>query len=500
MKIFTAEQIRNWDKCTIARAGISSTKLMENAATACLKWIKKKLHHHNNFIIFCGTGNNGGDGLALARLLHKSGCSVKVYVLQSNKQSADFLYNLQKMPRAKTTIHFIENVKDFPAMYGRDVVVDALFGTGLNRPLNGLAARLVQHINKAKAQVISIDIPSGLMAEAYTGDEAWIVKAGHTLSFQVNKLAFFMPGNIEYTGEVALLPIGLNEVYYAETPAVFETADRELIKKIYKPRNPFAHKYSFGHALIYAGSKHMMGAGVLCCKACVKTGAGLVSIMVEPGCEQVIHISLPEAITTAEKDTGKSWIKKSVVAMGPGLEASSKNKTLLKKLLSNWKGPLVLDATALSLLSPFIKLLPLRTEHPVILTPHTGEFEKLFGKSTNDFARVKSAVDKAKSLHCYIILKGHYTLIATPEGNHFFNTTGNAGMATAGSGDTLTGIVCGLLCQGYTEKDACIFGVYIHGLAGDIAAGKLSQEAMLASDISENLGEAYKAINGFGLK
>lgn len=496
MKIFTAAQIREWDKYTIKEGPVTAVNLMETAATTCFKWIKKNTPLSKHFIVCCGTGNNGGDGLVIARLLHGAKCKVAVYILDNKKRSEGFTINLARLLALKMELVFVQTTKDFPSLLKNTIIIDALYGTGLDRPLKNIAAQLVNHINQNSSTIISIDMPSGLCADIYPGKEA-IIKARHTLSFETNKLAFLLPENAVYTGLVHLISINLNKKYYETTPAQFETIDEQLISKIYKPRNQFAHKYNYGHALLYAGSKNMMGAAVLCTKACIRSGTGLATIHLTPGCEEIIHMALPEAITTSVNDTNKSWSKKSAIAIGPGLENNAKNKQLLKKLLSAWEGPLVIDATALSLLTAFTSLLPLRKLHPAILTPHTGEFEKLFGKTANDFERLKLTVEKAATLQCYIILKGHHTLIACPDGKHYFNTTGNAGMATAGSGDALTGIICGLLAQGYAEKESCILGVYLHGLAGDIAAEKISQEAMIASDIIDCLGEGFKQIKNY---
>jgi NAD(P)H-hydrate epimerase len=493
MKIFSAAQIRDWDNFTIKTEPITGNNLMERAASTCFKWLKKNIPTSRHVIVCCGNGNNGGDGLVIAKLLHKAKYKVAVYMLSSNKRSEECAINLKRLSVLKLELRFIETAKDFPAISKNAVVLDCLFGTGLNRPIKNIAARLVNFINEKSATVISIDLPSGLYADTFSDKEA-IIKATHTLSFEINKLAFLMPENADYSGQVHLMKIGLNKKYYKATSSKFETIDPEMIGNIYQPRNAFAHKYTFGHALLYAGSKNMMGAGLLCTEACLRTGSGLATIHVSPGCEAIIHTALPEAITTSVNDTTKCWMKKTAIAIGPGLENTPKNQQLLKKLLAGWDGPLVIDATALSLLVSLLKILPLRKIHPAILTPHSGEFEKLFGKTNNDFERLQLAAEKAATLQCYIILKGHNTLIACPDGKHYFNTTGNAGMATAGSGDTLTGIIVGLLAQGYGEKEACLFGVYLHGLAGDIAAEKTSQEAMIAGDIIDCLGEGFKKL------
>lgn len=493
MKIFTAAQIHEWDKYTIKEEPVAAIDLMERAASACFNWLKENISFKKHFIIFCGNGNNGGDGLVIARLLHRAKCSVTVYALDSKKRTDENTINCKWLSALKVKLVYVSSEKDFPSILKNTVVIDALYGTGLDRPLKNIAALLVNHINQQAATVISIDVPSGLCADVYSGKEV-IIKATHTLSFETNKLAFLLTENTSYTGQVHVLNIYLSKKYYNDTPAVFETIDEQLIGKIYKPRNPFGHKYNFGNALLYAGSKNMMGAAVLCTKACLRTGTGLATIHVTPESVAIINTSLPEAITTSENEANKSWLKKTAIAVGPGLDLAVKNKQLVKKLLLAWAGALVIDATALSLLIPYCALLSKRKLHPAILTPHTGEFERLFGKTSDPFERLQLAAEKAVILRCYIILKGHFTLIACPDGSCFFNTTGNAGMATAGSGDVLTGILCGLLAQGYTEKEACILSVYLHGLAGDIAAENLSQEAMIASDIIDCMGDAFKQI------
>ena len=493
MKIFTAAQIREWDKCTIKEEPITSIDLMERAATACFKWIKKNISSTKHISICCGTGNNGGDGLVIARLLQQAKCEVSVYILNNKKTSTEFAVNFDKLAALNVDLFYINTASDFPVFAKNSVIIDALFGTGLDRPLKTIAAKLVAAINKTELPVISIDIPSGLFADNFSAGPA-IICATHTLTFEVKKYAFFLPENNIYTGQVHIMEIGLSKRFYAGEQVLSEAIDKKLIKNIYKPRNALSHKYNFGHALLYAGSKNMMGAAVLCAKACIRSGTGLVTLNVSPDCEAIVHISIPEVITSSEQETSKTWIKKSAIGIGPGLENNIKNKQLLQKLLINWQDPLVIDATGLTLLVSLKKQLLSRKKHFAILTPHAGEFEKLFGKTSDPFERVQLAINTAVKLQCYIILKGPHTFIACPAGNHYFNTTGNAGMATAGSGDTLTGILCGLLAQGYSEKDSCILGVYLHGLAGDIAAKKISQEAMIASDITNCLGDAFLKI------
>ncbi len=492
MKIFSAEQIRQWDQYTIINEPFTSVDLMERAAAGCFRWITKHCDLSKNFLIFCGNGNNGGDGLAIARMLQEAKIKVKVYILKSDKLSADCSTNLNRLKFLSVTADKISTENDLPEITTQCIIVDALFGTGLNKPLEGLAEKLVQHINVSVTEVISIDLPSGLFADC-TSQENTIVKAAHTLSFQTYKLAFMIAENEEYCGNIHLLDIGLHQHFYQSTKSKFQSLDKELIHSIYKPRKQFTHKYSYGHALLYAGSANMMGAAVLCAKACLRSGAGLLTVYAK-GNAAVIQMSIPEALTSDEDDFDTITKKKAAIGIGPGLALTETNSALLKNILINWNGPLVIDASALHLLIPNIDLLSKRQNKQAIITPHNGEFEKLFGKTSNSFERIQLAIKKAAQHNCYIILKGHHSLVACPDGEAYFNTTGNSGMATGGSGDVLTGIITGLLAQGYTQKDACLMGVYLHGLAGDLAAEKFSPEAMIAGDITEQLGAAFKTL------
>lgn len=493
MKIFSVAQVREWDQYTIRHEPIDSIDLMERAAKACHRWIRENIEPGRNFIVCCGNGNNGGDGLAIARMLISDQQQVKVFMLKAGQRSADCESNLQRLKALNVPVQEITSENDFPLLSKNDLLIDALFGTGLNKPLEGIATQLVQYINQVAASVISIDLPSGLFADS-TSVGNTVVKATDTLSFQSYKLAFMLAENAAFTGNIHLMNIRLHSGYYDETETVFATIDRELIHSIYKPRKQFTHKYSFGHALLYAGSKNMMGAAILCAKACLRSGAGLVTLHSTEALMPVIQTALPEAIASAEDRFEILSQKKAAIGIGPGLEPTETNSTLLLQLINTWDNPLVIDATALSLLQPLSFRLSQRKKNPAILTPHTGEFEKVFGKAANDVERMQTALRKAVQLNCYIILKGKNSLVACPDGKGFFNTTGNSGMATAGSGDVLTGILTGLLAQGYNAQEACLLGVYLHGLAGDIAAAKFSEEAMLAGDITEQLGAAYRAL------
>lgn len=493
MKIFSAAQIREWDQFTISHEPISSIDLMERAAANCANWITQHIPHNKKLIFFCGNGNNGGDGLAIARLLLKKRGNIAVHVLKTGSRSIDCEINLHRLMEMQALVHTIEAADNFPEIDEDDIVIEALFGTGLSKPLEGIAQMLVQYINESAAIVISIDMPAGLFADSSSRGFT-VIKATHTLSFQCPKLAFMMTENGEYTGDVTILDIGLHRKYSDDSITDIFTTGKEFIQSAFKPRKAFSHKYSYGHALLYAGSSTMMGAAVLSAESCLRSGTGLVTVHTAPALMPIIQTALPEAIASAENEFELISKKKAAIGFGPGLEITEANTDLLKKILTGWDGPAVVDASGLTLLQPLLELLPNKKGQPAILTPHCGEFEKLFGKQNNDFKQMELALQKAALLNCYIVLKGHHTLIACPDGEAWFNTTGNSGMSAAGSGDVLTGIITGLLAQGYTPKNASLLGVYLHGLAGDLAAAALSKEAMIAGDITQQLGNAFKEL------
>lgn len=497
MKILSAEEIRQWDKQTIEAQQIQSIELMECAAIACTNWLLQHFPAIPSYVILCGKGNNGGDGLAIARLLLEQNCIVHIYILEfGNLGTEDFQANLallHKMP--DTNIHFIQAANFFPTIIPGQVVIDALFGSGLNRPLQDVAAQLVNHINAVNNRVISIDLPSGMFADRSSNDNA-VVKASHTLSFQIFKQAFLLPENETTVGEVHILDIGLDANYYESITTPFELVDASLAKSIHQPRNRFSHKGNFGHALLLAGSYGKIGAAVLSATGCLRSGVGLLTCHVPKCGYDILQTSVPEAMTLT--DFNSSFITKidedlskfTTIGIGPGIGTASETKTMLRELLQQTKTAMVIDADALNCIASQPDLLPLIPGGSVI-TPHPKEFQRLFGETTDDYQRIDLCLAKAKELNIVIVLKGHHTFIATPGGKGFFNNTGNAGMATGGSGDVLTGILTGLIAQGYGSIEAAILGVYLHGLAGDLAAKAISQEAMIAGDITQYLGAAF---------
>lgn len=498
MKIFSVIQIKKWDEYTIVNEPIASIDLMERAAMACCKWLIGKNFGLQHFRIFCGKGNNGGDGLAIARLLLEHKCRVTVYILEfGNTGTDDFQTNLERMYQISNDIHFIQSPEFFPLIDETDIIIDALFGTGLNKSLEGISATLVNHINQYNVPVIAIDMPSGLSAVTSSKGNT-VIRATHTLSFQNYKLAFLLPENENYCGELHILHIGLHKDFEVKEEAVFEMTSAALIKTIYQPRNKFAHKGTYGHAAFVAGSYGMIGAAVLSASACLRSGAGKLTCYIPTCGYTILQTTVPEAMCIV---SGENHIlstdrleKFDTVGIGPGIGMHPTNSSFLKDIFQKIKKPMLIDADALNTIANNKELFDLIPTHS-ILTPHLKEFERLFGSVSNDFERLQLALKKSKEHHIYIVLKGHFTFISTPDGKGYFNNTGNAGMATAGSGDVLSGIITGLLARGYTPLHSCIFGTYLHGIAGDIAAEKLSEEAMLAGDIINSLGEAFKQVS-----
>lgn len=499
MKIFNANQIRAWDDYTINHEPILSIDLMERAATSCVQWIRVHFPNYRDITIICGRGNNGGDGLAIGRLLHESGYNIKLFVLEGQKYgSAEFESNLLRYKEI-AEITFINSILDLSGIISGEIIIDALFGTGLSKPVEGLVQSIVEYINSSDGIIISIDVPSGLFTDSFQSETA-IIKATHTLSFQQVKFSFLLPESICYTGSVHILDIGLSKDYYYETKSSFEYLDRDLIKSIYRKRLANSNKGTYGHSLIVAGSYGMMGAAVLSVKACLKSGAGKVTAIVPKIGYKIMQISAPEAmvIVSGKRNLGEtdSLENYNSIGIGPGIGRNENYKDLLYQVFSESKKPVVIDADALyqlGLSNELFENIPAGS----ILTPHPKEFEHLFGASENGFSAIEIALMKAASYNIFIILKGHYTFIACPDGRGYFNSTGNAGMATGGSGDVLTGIITGLLAQGYNSQEAAILGIYLHGKAGDLAALSLSEEALIAGDIVNYMGQAFLEIGKY---
>lgn len=498
MKIFNTEQIRRWDEFTIINEPIAPIELMERAAKACFDWLIDNNYKGRSFSIFCSKGNNGGDGLALARMLSYTGHPVSVFILEFGYMgTSDFQANLARLHETSANISFISSEENIREIRQNDIVIDAILGSGLNRALEGLTAAVVKHINKSDNEIISIDVPTGLFADKNSGGNT-VIKAAHTLSFQCYKLAFLIKENQQYLGELHILNIGLHNDYPDIVSPDFIMADDSLARALIRPRKKFSHKGDYGHGALVVGSSGMMGAAQLCAKAFMRSGAGKLTCHVPSSGDVIMQIAVPEAMTkvegVGEHITSLSAIEKyDAVGVGPGLGSFDSHTTLLGKIFEGNRRPMVIDADALNILSRSKELL--KNIPPLsILTPHTREFERLLGEQESDFNRIEIALAKAKELNVIILLKGPYTFIATPGGMGYFNSSGNPGMATGGTGDVLAGLITGLLSQGYPPEHAAILGTYVHGIAGDLAAASLSQQAMIAGDVINFLGEAFKLL------
>lgn len=499
MLVFDRDAIRDWDAYTIAQEPIASIGLMERAAAACVHWITDRGFPDGTFRIFCGKGNNGGDGLAIARLLFQQRCRVKVYVLDTDRTGTpDFETNLRHLP--ELPLYFIQGEEQIPFPAPNDLVIDALYGSGLNKPLEGLAAAVAERINTTGALVLAVDLPSGLFPDRPSLGNT-IVRAAHTLTFQCYKPALLLQENAPFIGAVEVLDIGLHPGFLDMAKPVATMIDAETTAPLYRPRPRFAHKGAFGHALLLAGSRGKMGAALLAAGACLRSGAGLLSVQV-PGCGYtVLQTALPEAMAFTDPDPGKLTELQTdpgnytAVGLGPGLGTDPGTAALVKAVLGAVKKPVVVDADGLNILGIYPELLS-RLPAGSLLTPHPKEFERLFGAQDSDFQRVETARRKAMELGCVLVVKSHHTLVATPGGQLYFNSTGNAGMAKGGSGDVLTGMLTGLLAQGYNPVHAALLGVYLHGLAGDIAGASMAQESMLASDLIKSIAPAFARFGG----
>jgi ADP-dependent NAD(P)H-hydrate dehydratase / NAD(P)H-hydrate epimerase len=498
MKILNVEKIRQADAYTIQNEPISSLELMERAAAACLNWIMQRFKPAVRIKLICGPGNNGGDGLALARMLEIEGYSVEVFALRfGNEQSEDFLANMQRLSsRPEIIVNWLNSGDALPDFEESDLIVDAVFGSGLSRPVEGFGLEIIRQMNTSPAQIISIDISSGLFADASSiHNPTGIVQAGFTLSFEFPKLAFLIPENELYTGEWHILTIGLHPEFLRKAETINYFLTKQDITTLIRPRPVFAHKGNFGHALLIAGSTGKMGAAVLAARACLRAGVGLLTAQVPSKGIMIMPLAVPECMTISDTSSDiftscPDLAAYSAIGVGPGIGTDEQTRKALKLLIQEARKPMILDADALNILSENKTWLAFLPAHS-ILTPHPKEFERLAGRNNDDFERLESARNFAVKFTVYLVLKGKYTAICCPDGQCFFNNTGNAGMATGGSGDVLTGIILGLLAKGYQPKDAALLGVYLHGRAGDLAARDKGQESMLASDITEHLGEAF---------
>ena len=498
MKIFTSSEIREIDAATIRLEPVTPAGLMERAATALFQRLKDYVPPEKKVNVFAGPGNNGGDGLVIARLLHEDGHPVRVFIVETGSaHSNEFSMNADRLERADILPLTLADPGLFPSIGRDEVIIDAIFGTGLKKPPSGLAAEVIRKINMTGAYVVSVDVPSGMFCEKNNeADPEVIIKASLTLTFQFPKLAFMFAGNDQYVGKWEVVDIGLHSGTISEMVSRFYYVLRDDVRPMLVKRRKFDHKGVFGHALLIAGSIGKAGAATLASAAALRAGAGLVTVHAPVSGVFPVQAALPEAMVSP--DPGAEYVTTvpdlsgyDAIGAGPGLGTDPDTCIMLGELLEKVTVPLLLDADALNIIArnrDLLDLIPPRT----IITPHPGEFRRLTSGDISDFDLMEQQSAFAKRYNCIVVLKGAHTSVAVPEGDIFFNSTGNPGMATGGSGDVLTGMITSLLAQGFDPVDAAVTGVYLHGLAGDVALRIHSEESIIAGDILMNIGRAYR--------
>jgi hydroxyethylthiazole kinase-like uncharacterized protein yjeF len=493
MKIFNGDQIKSIDHFTIENEPVKSIDLMERAANKILGWLVNKYERPGSFVIFAG--------LALARLLKENRYNVEVhYVSFTDNVSADWAHNYRELESDKEIpINIIKEAAEFPLIRSGQIIVDSIFGTGLTRPAEGLAAEVIRRINSTGNTTISIDMPSGLFSEDNSDNiPDNIIMADYTLSFQFPKLSFMFAENYRYTGNWHILDIGLHPACIRDTVTPYYVLERKEVSRLLHERAKFDHKGVFGHGLLIAGSKGKIGAAILGARAALRTGIGLITCHVPADSGSAIHAAVAEVMLSYDRNEDHLTFLPDLapynsIGIGPGLGTDDDTSKAVKELFSLYRKPVVIDADAINILGTNNELL-FSMPASSILTPHIKEFERIAGTSGNGYQRLLKQIEFSRKNNCMVVLKGAQTSVSMPDGSVFFNTTGNPGMATAGSGDVLTGMILSLLSQGYSSEHAAVAGVFLHGLAGDIAAHKLSLEALMASDIIENIGNAFNMI------
>lgn len=497
MKIFSKEQIYEGDKLTANKQNITSTELMERAATQIFNWMHMRMQGAQVPVhVFCGIGNNGGDGLVLARHLITHGYNVKTYIVNySDKRSKDFLINYDRIKGVtKQWPELMTCEEDFPEIHPDDIIVDAVFGIGLNRPVIDWVKALFRHFKNTKAFTLSVDIPSGLRTDKVPESENDVVWAGYTLSFASPKLVFFLPETAKYTVQWEVLDIGLDPEFLHTTVTEVELISKYEVLPMYLPRQKFSHKGEFGYSLIIGGSYGKIGAVTLASKGALSAGAGLVTTYVPKCGYNIIQSAFPEAMVITDDNDEiitdiEFDIKPTVVGVGVGLGTNPKTIEALEEFLKNHKLPMVIDADGINILAKKKALLKLLPENTV-LTPHPKELERLVGAWSDDFDKLNKVKDFSKKYKVIVVIKG-FNAITVMQDKLYVNTTGNPGLATAGTGDVLMGVITGLISQGYNPLVASIFGVYLHGKSADIAVEDYGYQSLIASHVIDYLGEAF---------
>lgn len=505
MKILNSQQIKDVDKCSIISQNISSWDLMERASSVFVEKLLNYIHHQNIVHIFCGKGNNGGDGLAIARMLIQKGFQVQVMIVEhSENASQDFSINLNKLQSIKSNILYLNCLNDLNdiEINENSICIDAILGSGVNKPTHGIIKECIEFINQNYKKIFSVDVPSGLFLDSLNHSNDTIIKAHHTFTFQLPKLSFLFPENATFTGKWEILDIGLSEECIAQHPTTHFAIDKELIQNLYQPRNNISAKWNYGHCLIIAGSNTMRGAAMMCVASALRSGCGLVSIhSIEKVISQVSQ-NYPECLLSIDTNENEcahlpeNLNKYNAIAFGSGMGISKKVANLLKQLLIQLDNKkLIVDADGLNVLSLHPEYWDLIPPNQVIITPHIKEFERLFGQFSTHFDRLNKAREIAQSKKIVIVLKSPYTSIVTSKGEIYFNIIANSGLAKGGSGDVLTGLIAGLCARGYDIEKAALLGVYIHSIAGKLALQKIHPECLLPTDLIPFYSEVFNSIH-----
>ncbi|MDR0725373.1 MAG: NAD(P)H-hydrate dehydratase [Prevotellaceae bacterium] len=488
MKIFTKEQIKEADRYTIENEPIAFIDLMERASEAVAEWLCENIDNRTPLLFVAGKGNNGGDGLAVARILRQKGFDCSVYLAYGKDfTNEECRINLERLP---ANIPFVDNLATIDE---RTIIVDALLGTGIAGNVREPAASVIAQINSLNNKVISIDMPSGMSTEppapsCYNETESrQIIRADITLTLEFPKLAMLLPETGEYAGTIVTLPIGLSKQYQEQTETRYHYIDKTFVDKLKKKRLKFGYKNIYGHALLICGSKNMIGAAILAAGAALRSGCGLVSAHIPYSERVALQTRFPSAILSFDESGYFSELpddigKYNAIGTGCGLGTRPETAKALESLLKSAASPLVIDADALNIIAMKKELLKYIPQNSV-LTPHLGELKRLTGEWVSEEDKSKKTASLASETQSIIVVKGAHTAVYLPDGTVYFNSTGNPGMAKGGSGDVLTGLITGLLARGYTNFEAAVIGVYFHGLAGDKAQEKYGQESMNSNDI-----------------
>lgn len=505
MKILNAQQIKEVDRCSIQKQKISSWELMERASAVFVGTLCKYLTGSEKVHIFCGKGNNGGDGLAIARMLADRHFSVSVFIVQhTDKASEDFLINYEKI-KTHSRIRCIKEIRQSADMDGEikdDVIcIDALLGSGINKAAEGLLKECICHINRHYKTIYSVDVPSGLFLDKENGPNDAVVRSTCTLTFQLPKLSFFLPENAEFVGDWEVLDIGLSEECIRQHATSYFTIDLSFVSSLCIPRKKVSAKWDYGHCLIVAGSAAMPGAAVMCVCSALRSGCGLVTIhSVEKVVDKVSQY-YPECLLSVDSYSTNiqrmpdNIEKYTSVAFGCGMGHTEDTYRVLQSLLqTTGSQKLIIDADGLNVLAQHPELADLLPSYRTVLTPHIKEFDRLFGKHYSHYQRLQTAVQMAVHKKTVIVLKSAYTAVVLPSGNVYFATFANSGMAKGGSGDVLTGLIAGLCARGYQTENAALLAVYLHAYAGLQAAQHIHPACVLPTDVITFLSDAFKLV------